>query len=245
MIRLLMGMLVVGGLVVPPVAGALAADSPPGDPVIVVTGTGAVEARPDRVMVEFTVVTRAKSAAAASTASAAETKPIVAALSALGVPDSAITSAGFAVQPKWDHRRGSRNEGTKESTASHRIRVRVREVELAGAIAECVLDNGADRIELVTFSVSNLDRSREEALTQAVGQARSDAAAMAKAAGGELGRLIEVTTQGTAAPPRTHYAYAELRSGVVHSSSSPPSITPGPTTVTVTVLGRWAFAAAK
>jgi len=127
----------------------------------------------------------------------------------------------------------------------HRIRMRVREVDLAGAIAECVLDNGADRIESVMFSVSNLDRSREEALMQAVGQARSDAAAIAKAAGGELGRPIELTTQGTATPPRTYSGYAELRSGVVQSSSSPPSITPGPTTITVTVLGRWAFTAVK
>ena len=210
------------------------------EPVIVVTGTGSAEVQPDRVTIEFTILSRAKSAADASEGSAQRTKPILAALHTLGVPDSAVTSAGFAVQPPWDPKRGIRKEN--ESVATHRIRVRVSEIRTAGAIVEAVLDNGADRIETVSFSVSSTDSARQAALTAAVKQARGDAEVMARAAGGELGSLIEVTTQGTAAPPQ---AYEIRTMNSTASAYSPPSITPGPTRVTVTVLGRWAFVERK
>ena len=209
------------------------------EPLIVVTGSGSAEIQPDRVTIEFSVLDRAKSAADASEASARRTQPILAALRNLGVPDSAVTSSGFAVQPTWDHKRGVRKD---ESMATHRLRIRVSEIRKAGAIVEAVLDKGADRIETVSFSVSNADSARESALAKAVREARDDAEVMAHAAGGRLGSLIEITTQGTAAPPR---AYETRSMSATVSQSVLPSITPGPTIVTVTVLGRWTFSEKK
>jgi uncharacterized protein YggE len=232
------GVALVGLMTLIAPGSAAAAESTAG-PLIVVTGRGAAEVQPDRVTIEFTVVNRAKSAAEASDENTRRTKPILSALHVLGVPDSAVTSAGFAVQPSWDYKRGIRKEN--ESAATHRIRVRVSEIRAAGSIVETILDNGADRIESVSFTVSSLDSARQAALTLAVREARGDAEIMARAAGGELGPLIEVTTQGTAAPPR-----AEIRAGMSTAvASSVPSITPGPTTVSVTVLGRWAFVGRK
>lgn len=215
---------------------AAASAAPAAEQVVVVTGSGWVEVQPDRVTIEFTVQSRGKTAAEASDVNAKRTQPVLAALRRLGIPDTAITSAGFAVQPPWDYRRGVRKES--ESTATHRIRVRVSETRTAGTIVETVLDNGADRIETVSFSASSTDSARQAALTQAVRQARDDAAIMAKAAGGELGPLIEVTTQGTAVPPR---AFEVRAMNAVASPSTVPSITPGPIVVSTTVLGRWGY----
>jgi len=208
------------------------------EPVIVVTGSGSAEVPPDRVTIEFMVQNRSRTAAEASDENARKTRPILEALHRLGVPDTAVTSAGFAVQPPWDPRTGARKEN--QSLAMHRVRVKVKEIRSAGSIVEAVLDTGADRIESVSFTVSDLDSARESALSEAVAQARGDADVMARAAGGQLGRLIEVTTQGTASPPRAydlHLSYVNATA----SGSGTPSITPGPTMVSVTVLGRWEF----
>jgi len=213
-----------------------------GDQLVVVTGSGSAETQPDRVTIEFSVVHRGKTAAEASSGCAKDADPVFAALRALGVPDSAVTSAGFGVQSPWDSKRGTRQENV--SIATQRVRVRIRETRTAGAVVEAVLDHGADRIESVGFSVSDLDSARQAALTQAVRQARLDAETMARAAGGTLGSLIELTTQGTAAPPRT-YDSIGMRMALVSGSPAMPSITPGPTVVTVTVLGRWTFAELK
>jgi hypothetical protein len=209
------------------------------EPIIVVTGSGSAEVPPDRVTVEFTVQNRSRTAAEASEENVRKTRPILEALHRLGVPDTAVTSAGFAVQPPWDPRRGGRKQN--ESQATHRVRVKVREIRSAGSIVEAVLDSGADQVESVSFTVSDIDSAREAAISEAVAQARGDAEVMARAAGGQLGPLIEVTTQGTAAPPR---AYSS-QSMVVAGASAQPSITPGPTRVTVTVLGRWGFVEGK
>jgi uncharacterized protein YggE len=209
------------------------------DHLIVVTGSGSAEMQPDRVTVEFMVINRGRTAAEASSVNAQRTRPILEGLRALGIPDTAVTSAGFAVQPSYDYKRGARRD---ESTATHRVRVKVAEIRSAGAIVETVLDKGADRIEFVSFSVSNPDSGREAAIRQAVEQARGDAEVMARAAGGTLGPLIEITTQGTAAPPRIYEA--SIRAGSV-SASPLPSIAPGPIGVSVTVLGRWGFTERK
>jgi uncharacterized protein YggE len=69
-------------------AGAAGAE----EPLIVVTGSGSAEIQPDRVTIEFTVVNKAKTAAKASEENAREAEPILAALRAMGVPDTAVTS---------------------------------------------------------------------------------------------------------------------------------------------------------
>jgi uncharacterized protein YggE len=170
--------------------------------VIVVTGSGAAEVRPNLVTIEFFVVTRARSAAEASQLNASRTNSILAALRSMGIPDTATTSIGYAVQPSWDPKRGTHKE--RESTATHRI-----------------------------------DSVREAALTEAVEQARRGAESMARAAGGDLGTLIEVTTQWQSAPPPTPRGLFRLELPV--NLPSGPAITPGPMVVTASVLGRWAF----
>jgi uncharacterized protein YggE len=185
--------------------------------VIVVTGSGAAEVRPNLVTIEFFVVTRARSAAEASQLNASRTNSILAALRSMGIPDTATTSIGYAVQPSWDPKRGTQKE--RESTATHRMR--------------------ADRVELIAFSASSIDSVRDAALTEAVEQARRGAESMARAAGGDLGTLIEVTTQWQSAPPPTPRGLFRLELPVNLSTAA--AITPGPMVITASVLGRWAF----
>jgi uncharacterized protein YggE len=206
--------------------------------VIVVTGSGAAEVRPNLVTIEFFVVTRARSAAEASQLNASRTNSILAALRSMGIPDTATTSIGYAVQPSWDPKRGTQKE--RESTATHRMRVRIAEIRTVGAIVESVLDGGADRVESIAFSASSIDSVRDAALTEAVEQARRGAESMARAAGGDLGTLIEVTTQWQSAPPPTPRGLFRLELPVNLSTAA--AITPGPMVITASVLGRWTFA---
>src|SRR5258705_12366057 len=80
------------------------------EPVIVVTGSGSTEVPPDRVTIEFLVQNKSRTAAEASDENARKTRPILEALRRMGVPDTAGTSAGFAVQPPWNSRTGARKE---------------------------------------------------------------------------------------------------------------------------------------
>jgi uncharacterized protein YggE len=92
-------------------------------------------------------------------------------------------------------------------------------------------------INSLTFYASNIDEPRRQAIAIAVSNARADADAMARAAGGSLGNLIELSTQGPTIPPRPMYDLA--RSAKVMQAETP--VNPGQQTVSVFVNARWQF----
>lgn len=77
-------------------------------------------------------------------------------------------------------------------------------------------------------------------MIQAVKQARADAALIATAAGGSLGRLISLTSSGGAPPV---YGQFQLESAVLTSGGGPvpTSISPRDLIATAQASGRWEF----
>jgi uncharacterized protein YggE len=63
---------------------------------------------------------------------------------------------------------------------------------------------------------------------------------MAQAAGGRLGGLLELSTQGPTVPPRPMFDMAS-RAKVAMAEQTP--VNPGQQTVNVFVTARWAFVA--
>jgi uncharacterized protein YggE len=121
----------------------------------------------------------------------------------------------------------------------HRVRVETSDLTNVGPIVDAGVAAGAEATS-ITFKVTNIDSARQQALAEAVAQARADADAMASAAGGELGPLIELTTQGTARAPSLEAR--ALKTGII---DVPTSITPVDQYVNVTVVGRWEFRESK
>src|SRR5258708_33917242 len=69
--------------------------------------------------------------------------------------------------------------------------------------------------------MASLDEARRQAISAAVSNARADAEAMATAAGGTLGQLLEVSTGGPIVPPRPMFDLA------VRSAAGGAGPTPG------------------
>ena len=65
--------------------------------------------------------------------------------------------------------------------------------DLIGRAIDAAVQAGADEVQSITFSSSRYEALRQQALAVAVGNARRDAEIMARAAGGRLGQLIEVS----------------------------------------------------
>ena len=93
-------------------------------------------------------------------------------------------------------------------------------------------------INSLSFYASSIDEPRRQAIALAVGSARADAEAMAQAAGGRLGALLELSTQGPTVPPRPMFDVA-ARGKVAMAEQTP--INPGQQNVNVFVTARWAF----
>jgi uncharacterized protein YggE len=115
------------------------------------------------------------------------------------------------------------------------IRVELARLDQLSAITSAALAKGATFIAPPTFTASNADDVRRTLLPRAFEIAQHDAEALARAAGGRLGRMVEVTEQS--AP-----TFVNQSEAIIYSSSmfydNGPRPTPN-TTVIANVSARW------
>ena len=94
----------------------------------------------------------------------------------------------------------------------------------------------ANEINSLSFSIANPDSTRRAAISIAVSRAKGDAEAAARAAGGTLGNLIELTIGEIEAPVFRAAAFASMR-----KEASDTQIEPGLQPVRASVTVRWQF----
>ena len=115
------------------------------------------------------------------------------------------------------------------------VRAEVRRIDDVGKLIDGALGKGANEISSLQFTSSKADSVRHAALADAVAHARSDAEALARAAGGSLGQLLEISTSTSPIRPMG-YDVAMMK-----SAAAPTPIEPGQQTISATVTARWAF----
>jgi uncharacterized protein len=193
---------------------ALAANSgangPP--PSIAVSATGRVTYAPDIAHVTFGV--RAQSAAATEAATEVNTRAqaVVKELRGMGISEADIKTSGYSL----DYQQNDNSVGPPISTgpmsgelhrpislgyyvASENIEVTVA-VSKAGAALDGAIKAGANQTYGLSYDTSQRDRLYRQALTAGVAAARSQAEALATAAGVQLGAVISISTGGGGFP---------------------------------------------
>ena len=121
--------------------------------------------------------------------------------------------------------------------AQSSIRVTILNIDRAGPVIDASLSKQASSVSSLEFSSSKQDDARRQALEMAVALARADADAMARAAGGAIGGLLELTAQPSYVAPIA-VGFAQARS---LSTQAAMPISPGIIRVSATVSARWSF----
>jgi uncharacterized protein YggE len=209
-------------------------------PQVIATARGEVKVVPDRANVQISVQTRGETAAAAASENAKKQKAVIDALRALGIDAKDIATSGYNVYPE------QRYEPNKEPVVvgynvTNTLSVELKSINMVGPAIDAALGKGANMINSLQFFASNTDAARQEAIAIAVRKARTDADAAARAAGGSITGMLEITVGAYYAPvPRP----MELRvKGAIASQAADTPISPGDQTVAVDVTTRWQFSA--
>ena len=226
-----------------PVAAQQAQPSASQGPDIITSATGEARVTPDRAQVLIGVQTRAATAAQAGADNATKTRAVIDAIKARGIPATQIGTSEYNLYPEYDNREPPR-EGPQTPrvigyVANNTVRVEVRQLNQVGAVIDAALAAGANMVNTIQFYASNVDAARRTALAEAVGRARADAEALARAVGGSLGPLLELNTQSP--PVRPLYGAERLMRMDAAGAAAQTPIEPGQQTLTVWVGGRWAF----
>lgn len=209
-------------------------------PQIVVSGSGEIRVTPDRAVINIGVYSRATTAAAAARENARKQQAIIDTIVAMGVAREQISTTQFSVHPEMRHiPQSGRNEITGYAV-NNTVRVEIRRLEQVAPAIDAALGKGANQINSLDFIVFNTDEPRRRALTQAIERARLDADAMARAAGGSLGALLELST-GYAQIPIVRRDMMEMAAAGRAQGNVATPIEPGEELVRAVVSARWQF----
>ena len=212
-------------------------------PALISHGRGETTIAPDRAELTVQVETRAPDGARASQQNAALVKAVLDTLRAgFGLTDRDLVTTGYSLQPQMVYPGDGKPPQVSGFIASNSVRVRTGQLARVGAIIDAAIKKGATNIAGLVFYASNVDEVRRTALAQAVENARRDAEAMARAAGGQLGALIELMSEQTdvTRPPMPMFDMRQKAAMAVETQ-----VQPGEEKVTAVVTGRWRFVPAR
>jgi uncharacterized protein YggE len=213
------------------------------EPELTTSGRGETRLAPDYAYVTIGVTNPAQNAVDAASENARRFESILGALHSFGLNDRQLLTSRYNLTQNFEY---PKNGQPKPSgfVARSTIRAEVHRLEDLGKIIDASIASGATEVSGVQFLASNTDEARRTAMTEAVRQARADADAMARAAGGSLGRLIALNSGGISQPIYNARQNVQFEGAMLTSAGAPPtSIVPGDLMVTAQVFGRWEFVA--
>jgi uncharacterized protein len=205
-------------------------------PQLNITATGSVEVTPDRARVTLGVDTEAKTAQEAAQANAALQTRIIEAVRKAGIPAASIRTSGYNVAPRQEYIPETRTWRVDGYQVTNLVVIVVEPVSKAGEVIDAALTAGANRVAGLTFEVKDATAAREEAMTKAVERARREADIVARAAGGTVAGLLELSVTSMDNTPRPMMEMAMMR-----SEAAQTPISEGTQSVMVSVNTRWAF----
>lgn len=218
-------------------AQASAQATPTPRPAILVSGHGEVLIAPDEASLQISVETQAATAAAAGADNARRYAAVHTALLSAGVAAGDLTGGGYEVQPVWQYVNGIQTRNGYRAVNS--VRLHVTQLDKLGNLIDAALAAGATNVSDPEYETKQQSQARQQALTLAVANARADAEVLAKAAGGTLGALEELSTQTPGIEPGTQMLTltAQKRANV------PTEISSAQLQISAEVNARWAFLA--
>jgi uncharacterized protein len=149
-----------------------------------VTGAAAVSLKPDRAEISFTTHGRGPTLAAAQDRASRTMRAVIAAMTAGGV-----AGRDMQTHDQYATRAGRHVAGY---VAEQSLTVTVRDISRAGKLDAAGVSAGAHSSEGPVFSLASKQRGYRAALAAAVKQARSQAAAMAAAAGLRITGVVSI-----------------------------------------------------
>jgi uncharacterized protein len=210
-------------------------------PSIVTSGTGQLKLPPNAAAVTISVETRGRSAALATAANTPIVRRVQEALQSLGFAPDSNQTVTFEVEPAYDYQAGNRLVGYDATTS---LVLRFRALDQLPAILDGALSAGASRISEIDFFSDSTEAGRRRAFTSAVTNARLDAAAIATAAGGRIGRLLKVTTGREFSSEPMRLEEIVVSRGAAAAPAAIPNIR-REVIVSVNVQAMWEFVPAR
>lgn len=190
-----------------------AADETRVDRLIQVTGTGRVDVAPDMATVQVAVETTGETAKAAQEQNARSMREVIDTLKKLGIAEKDIRTTQLSLYPLYESREPKPDEEQKPPRvvgfrAENGVQVTVRKLDDVGKVVDAVVASGANRIQGISFGLSDPKPWQDKALQEAVADARRQAELAARAAGVQIKGVRNISVYGGGVPIVRQAAFA-------------------------------------
>jgi uncharacterized protein len=197
--------------------------------LITVSGVGTVSVKPDVADVTLGITVSKTTAKEARDAAATAMTAVIAAVKKDGVADKDIVTINVSLNPTYDYSSGSGAGRLVGYQFSNTVKITVHDLNKVAAIVDDSVAAGATNVQGIAFRVNDPTIIQNQARQLAMTAARSNANALAQAAGVSIKGVASISESGSS--PVTYYpTYA---AGVKDSASTP--IQTGTTDVTIQV----------
>jgi uncharacterized protein YggE len=200
--------------------------------IISATGQARASLTPDRVTLNILVEPQAMSPAEAGSRLASVERAVLDTLRHFNLPASAIQTVNGGIAP---YRSNMSPASGPSFTGRTSIRVELTRLDMLPALTGAVLAKGATFVSPAFFTFSGADSVRRALIPQAFQAARREAQTLAAAAGGSVGRLLDLSA-GMSPSSMSEQVQSVYFSGMMYDNGQ--RIAPV-TSVIVNVTTRW------
>lgn len=183
--------------------GIAAAQSQP-PPRIVVLGEGEAVATPDMALLSLSVMREAATAREALDSNNAAMASVISAMRAFGIEERDLQTAGIQINPRYNYSNKPDGTQTAELVAyqvTNTLSVRIRDLQKTGEVLDRSVSLGVNQGGGISFANDDPSAVIAQAREKAVSDAFAKAKTLSQAAGVTLGRVLEISEQGSAPPP--------------------------------------------
>lgn len=204
-------------------------------PVVELSVSETVDAKPDIVEIGAGVTSQAYTAVEAMRINAREMTAVIERLKALGIDKADIQTTGINLSAQYDYDQAERRQVFRGYQASNRVSVTLREVKRAGEVLDALVAAGATDLSGPRFALDDDTEARAQARKAAFTKARAQAEEYARWSGYTGVRLLEVSESIMTNRPIA-YAEADMRQSI-KVAAAPTPVEPGlvGTLVSITV----------
>ncbi|SEN62660.1 hypothetical protein SAMN05192533_11635 [Mesobacillus persicus] len=189
---------------------------------ITVYGNSRLTVKPSIAEVQLGVEVRNNEVNAAQQENSQRIQQVIQSLVRLGIPQDQIQTVDYQIYPQYDYVDGEQQFRGYQVT--HMLMVKSENINQVGLLIDTAVQNGANRISSIRFTVKNLDAYYQQALKLALENSVLKAQTLAKVMNVSLDPIpVEILEQTTTPPPIPYQAMAET--GLVAGVTTP--IEPG------------------
>ena len=164
-----------------------------------VIGEGSVEVAPDVAQVQIGVLSEAPTSNVALRENSQAMSRLLALLKQRGIADKDVQTQSFSVSPRYQHEPNKAAQLTGYQVVNQ-VQVRIGDLKHLGLLLDALVEEGANRVQGVHFTVGNPQQHADAARRLALADAQRKAQLYATAVGLKLGPVQRVEELG-ARPP--------------------------------------------